>query len=224
MGLNNKQKGNIDLTIIILLFSILAMMFFMAFLLPIISEIKGMENNKFTLLVAIAGFFLTILGWFLNSHWNRKAEKEQSRLDRKLQQKQLAIQILHENRFQEKWIESRRMVFTALRSKKPPNWVKLHEEYMSNIKDLESDDNEMYQAFIEVLNYFEFTSIAVKNKAIDSDIFKWSYKGHFRRVYKECKKIFKATSITHPTAFCNYLDICKLWFPDENGLAEPDDE
>lgn len=210
----------------VLLTAILILFFFIAFINPLVENLGISQDSKIIYYTTSGGFFITVVGWFINSYWTRKSQEKQALKERKLQQKQLAIQILHENRFEEQWVIARRKVYTIFRNEPNFDWGKLLTRYLDKSDRLNEDEDEKLQALFEVANYFEFASIAINNQAIDPYIFKLSYKGHFERVLKFSNNFFEVCKKNQPSAYCNYLDVCEKWFSSDfdKNIARPEKE
>lgn len=119
---------------------------------------------------------IIVFGWFFTSSKNRK-----------LQRKQLAIDLLSQHRFQENWTNSLSMVLKTIRNNPNYDWESVATKSHNENTKIDDGIHQMHEAIRCVLNYFEFVSIAVLNEAADEDIIKWSYAYFYVSIYAELK-------------------------------------
>ena len=148
---------------------------------------------------------LTILpiaaGWFV-SHT----------LQRRLSRKQLAIQLLGSTNTDEYWNRAMATVFNHIREN--PNYdYKALASKRWNGEAFTDEEKKLYHDLKTVLNHFEFTSIAVLNKAVDEHIIRWSRKYQMLEVHRACHDFI--TTLQNKSGnnnlLCNYCTLVKRW-------------
>lgn len=121
--------------------------------------------------VAVIGWFITVIvaivGWLYNSHKNRQ-----------LQRKQIAILLLHDNRFEPLYVEAMQKVFYILHHDSSYDWKCLATKYFGSGK-LDEEQLKVMISLKCVLNYFELVAVAVRNEAASEDVIRWSYEIYY---------------------------------------------
>jgi len=144
---------------------------------------------------------LVIAGWLVNGYFARK-----------LQRKQLAVNVLfgvHEN---EALISSMQAVFKKLNSDHNYDWKKLA-QCRYDKQPCSQDEEKLGEHVTNVLNHFESLSIAVLNKAVDNDVIKWSKQSMINRLYQNISPfIEEARRLLHDKkSWCYFEQLAKQW-------------
>ncbi len=157
---------------------------------------------------------LTILtlaaGWFV-SHY----------LQRRLSRKQLAIQLLGSTNTDEYWNRALATVFNHIREKPSYDYAALAmNRWNGNLTD--EKEKQLYHDLKVVLNHFEFTSIAVLNRAVDEDVIRWSRRYQMLEVHRACRGFITTlqNKSGNKNLLCNYLEPVRRW-EDKPDRARP---
>ncbi len=149
---------------------------------------------------------VVIVGWFFNS---AKA--------RKLQRKQLAIQILHDNRYEQVWVDNVHYIikFTREDGAGHPDWVNLAKDAYSKNRSLSEEHDKIWGKLRSVLNTFEFLSIAVLNRAVDEEIIRWSYEYYYNQLYETYFPYIQTIRdiSNDPDLYVNFTTMVYKWDP-----------
>jgi len=170
------------------------------------------HKDFISFLATAASVAVVVVGWFVNS---AKA--------RKLQRKQLAIQILHDNRYEKVWVDNVHYIikFTREDGAGHPDWVNLAKDAYCKDRVLSEQNDIIWGKLRSVLNTFEFLSIAVLNKAVDEEIIRWSYEYYYKQLYDTFYPYIKTIrEITEdPDLYINFTEMVYKWDPSKKPKA-----
>ncbi len=154
---------------------------------------------------------VVVCGWLFNS-----------RKQRVLQCKQLAVNILSQNRFQEKWVDSLASVFKIIRNDKDFNWVAVAQDCFDSRNKITDEQQKIYEDIKCVLNNLEFIAIAVLNHAIDENIIRWSYDLYYEDLSISLEDYIKETRklLNDEDAYINFTTLAAKW-KKQPAVAKP---
>lgn len=161
-----------------------------------------LNTENMEIIMAVMATAVVVLGWLFNS-WQQRT----------LQRKQLAVNILSQNRFQEKWVNSLANVFKIIRNDKDFNWVEIAEKCFDDRHEITDEQQKIYEDIKCVLNNLEFISIAVLNKAIDESIIRWSYDYYYATLSNVLADHIKTTRklLKDEEVYINFTTLAEQW-------------
>lgn len=130
-----------------------------------------------------------------------------------MQRKQLAVSILSQNRFQEKWVNSLANVFKIIRNDKDFKWLEVAQNCFDSRHEITDDQQKVYEDIKCVLNNLEFISIAVLNRAIDENIIRWSYDHYYSTLSDVLEDHIKITRklLNDDEIYINFTTLAEKW-------------
>lgn len=173
---------------------------------------EDLKNNyeAIQIIVATISVAIVILGWFYNSARARA-----------LQRKQLAIKLLHENRFEKIWVDGLFVVGRFIGQNPTYDWegfaVRVRQKLDINVPEEEKAkmdfDLDLHVKLRCVLNNLEAIAIAIKYKAINEDIVYHSYSQFYTDLGTRLDKyIVKSREITSSNElYINFTEIRDKW-------------
>jgi len=119
----------------------------------------------------LLAIIIAVCGWLYNSYRQRR-----------LQRRQIAVDLLSQNRFEEAWVAGLAAVFKVIANNPNYDWTAIAVKRYSHGQVLEGDDLVTFEHLKCVLNYLEFIAVAVLNRAADENIVRWSFEPHYLKL------------------------------------------
>lgn len=149
----------------------------------------------------VVSAILVIFGWLYNGM-----------LARKLQRKQLAMNILFGSHENISLVNAMQSVFKKINADHDYDWKYLAQCRYDN-KQYGADDDALAENLINVLNHFESLAIAVLNGAVDEEVIKLSKRSMVTRLYINVSPFIIESRKLHnaPRYWCQYQRLAERW-------------
>lgn len=156
------------------------------------------------------GDILTIIT-ILASAWGVIYQVKKNRL---LHEKEIAINLMHQNRFSDRWIDACNTVFSIIVNKPDYNWKVFAERKFNPNITLSEEEQKMGDAVRDILNFCESIAIAVLSGTANEQIIWHDQKTIFLTIHSKLKpyieyardEIFK-----DPGAYVNFKTLIENW-------------
>ena len=143
---------------------------------------------------------------------SRSANKE-LRHNRYLQERDIAIRLLHENAFEPEWLAAQRAFFENLIFETKFDWKTFSSRKFSPKDELDPEEKVFGHQVTMVLNRLEFISVAILTGAANEEIIKAQIKKQSTLAFNRLQPyIEEARRITDDqNVYCNLETVAKNW-------------
>jgi len=132
---------------------------------------------------------------------------------RQLQQKRVAIDLVHSNRFQDEWFKSVRGLFAKFYDSPNYDWTDLAKRRFDRQAVLSDNEVKLFVFAMNVLNTLEFIAVAVLSGTADEDIIRDSQRYIIVTAVKRLEGLIKQIrkDANNPNAFINVETLADRW-------------
>ena len=140
------------------------------------------------------------------------------RHNRFLQERDIAIRLLHENEFDPEWLAAKRVFFEKLIFETGFDWKSFSSRKFSPKDELAPEEKVFGHQVTMVLNHLEFISVAVLTGAADEDIIKAQIKKQVTLAFNRLQPyIEEARRVTDDqNVYCNLETVAKNWMGEQD--------
>ena len=148
---------------------------------------------------------------------SRSANKE-LRHNRFLQERDIAIRLLHENEFETEWLAAKRALFEKLIFETEFDWKKFSRRKFSPKDELGPEEKIFGYQVTMVLNHLEFICVAVLTGVANEKIIKAQIKRHIILAFNRLQPyIEEARRVTDDqNVYCNLETVAKNWMGEKD--------
>ena len=142
-----------------------------------------------------------------------RATNKELRHNRFLQERDIAIRLLHENEFESEWIAAKHALFEKLIFETEFDWKNFSSRKFSPKNELDSEEKIFGHQVTMVLNHLEFISVAILTGAANEEIVKAQIKKQITLAFNRLQPYIEEARrvIDDQNVYCNLETVAKNW-------------
>ena len=151
-----------------------------------------------------------------------KSANNELRHNRFLQERDIAIRLLHENEFDPEWLAAQRVFFEKLVFETEFDWKSFSSRKFSPKDELTPEEKAFGRQITMVLNHLELISVAILTGAANEEIIKAQIKKQVTVAFNRLQPyIEEARRVTDDqNVYCNLETVAKNWMGEQDVAME----
>ena len=160
-----------------------------------------------------ASVIVSAIGVIVTIVITSRATNKELRHNRFLQERDIAIRLLHENEFEPEWITAKHALFEKLIFETEFDWKTFSSRKFSPKNELGSEEKRFGHQVTMVLNHLEFICVAILTGAANEEIVKAQIKKQITLAFNRLQPyIEEARRVTDDqNVYCNLETVAKNW-------------